>query len=338
MLDWSEYSSFQHRSKCMAVQAFIGELMINTKALTVYQLPINLEALINEEEQKNFIQKKANQRFFYKKYNGQRIKEKESVEVLARIIPGSDALLSHPLWEFLGPKQPSEIKVINLAKKLNPALQLKILTTDGLALKQPKNIYKLLRGNTYDALAATLLVLHKYYESLSLNDKNIINQSLLKFILRFFIYRNKKLAFTVIQKVIAQLKLHHTTSEFSPSFTIQDEKTYTEKTINNFPLTLQQITSPKVLNHAFDSYTLIYQQLSKLNLFQGEVLSLSEMMTYIEHEQLDKLCSEILNSPNIMHLDLSSQLGTLTAYIRSYRLLDDFKESETLARENHEDI
>ncbi|MFT5851292.1 MAG: hypothetical protein ACI87J_001259 [Colwellia sp.] len=284
MVNWHEYNEQSYKCRQLASQAFIGNLMAYTNAKKVYRLPHFLKQLIDDH---NFINKKARQKYFYKKYNGELIKKRKSVESFDKAIPHISDILSHPLLTLLSTSIFTYSELLDIAKKLPFTVQSHILNREGDTFIYRDNLLKFLNMNTYDALTATLLVLLAHPEHLNIKEKFDISSALFRFIIRFITPKNAKLAANLNSRFIQLLAL-----------SINDE----QQTICTFNMNDKEWSLPIYLTPSFDHeafqkfldiYDVLCQRIINTGTIHNDNSSFENVMKYVNHEELSYLAQKL---------------------------------------------
>ena len=104
-------------------------------------------------------------RYWYKKSQGQKLKNTRKLHELETILPGCSRLLFHPLWQLLSKTNHSQQQLIEIASQFPPELSNRVLKIQGGVIAFRKLRKDICYENTLDAL--TIMMLQR------LHDKNI---------------------------------------------------------------------------------------------------------------------------------------------------------------------
>ncbi len=286
------YQKLEPAIKKIATSHWSYEVLRKVGAKNTNELPLKL----NKGNSAIKIQKQG---YWRKKWDGQPLKNSVKLDDIDNTYNGVSQTLYHPLWTLLSEREITKNKLAFLTQQLPLSIQSEILSTQKCFTLW--HIKKIAKCNSLDSVAALLLIHLKQKNINAEYNDRALNMELFKLMLRLFSFPYAKVRYGY-ELCVRIGKYFKKPSDYKNIHTISLKK---------FPHYLHQINSV----NKFTTCCRIYRDLSK-KLHQCDKLKESEKsqlgyMSYIKHDRLNELNSELKYSKGVCSKECRTGLGKL---------------------------
>jgi hypothetical protein len=205
-------------------------------------------------------------------------------------LSGGASVLFNPLWALLEYDELSTAEAVKFASYLPFDLQKQLLSNDRRNIKGDiRALYKLTQLNTFDALAAAMIIFLHTKKSLSEHFSYFINREISLTVIRLFLirFKNYEAGYYLIQKL--SLLFEQIDVPFNRSracFTLWEN----EKAISvQMPMILPLITSPNILRACCAATEYITNATIARLALENDVFIRQQILNNLDHDNLDEL-------------------------------------------------